>query len=66
MVKGLSSFRRLLPLLMVGALPVSSPADATAQVPDFIKPAPPPGRRTTGPSTDGALTAGQLGMVVSG
>ena len=41
MVKGLSSFRRLLPLLMVGALPVSSPADATAQVPDFIKPAPP-------------------------
>ena len=40
MVKDLSSLRRLLPLLMVGVLPVSSPADATAQVPDFIRPAP--------------------------
>ncbi len=40
MVKDLSSLRRLVPLLMVGALPVSSPADATAQVPDFITPAP--------------------------
>jgi imidazolonepropionase-like amidohydrolase len=40
MAKRIHVIRRLLPLLLVGVFPVSSPVDVTAQILDFIEPGP--------------------------